>query len=89
MSLAKTDSRECCEPLVRSASGWIPYTQASNAEKIKGGLEIIRMLSGNLGKEMPVIIDNAESVIDYGEEGGMQLIRLYVKDTMTGSLEVL
>lgn len=88
-NLINGTTRECCEPLVRSASGWIPYTQASNAEKIKGGLEIIRMLADNLRKEMPVMIDNAESVIDYGEERGMQLIRLYVKDTMTGSLEVL
>ena len=80
--------RECCEPIVKARNGWIPYTQASNAERINGGIEIIRVLSAALDKRMPVIIDNAESVIDMETPDRMQLIRLYVKDTISGGLEV-
>ena len=80
--------RECCEPIVKARNGWIPYTQASNAERINGGIEIIRVLSDALDKRMPVMIDNAESVIDMETPDGMQLIRLYVKDTISGGLEV-
>ena len=80
--------RECCEPIVRSKNGWMPYTQASTAERIRGGLEIIRVLSNALVKEMPVVIDNAEAVLEFGNMGTMQLIKLYVKDTMSGELEI-
>lgn len=80
--------RECCEPIVKARNGWIPYTQASNAERINGGIEIIRVLSDALDKRMPVMIDNAESVIDMETPDGMQLIRLYVKDTISGDIEV-
>ena len=80
--------RECCEPIVKARNGWIPYTQASNAERINGGIEIIRVLSAALDKRMPVMIDNAESVIDMETPDRMQLIRLYVKDTISGGLEV-
>ena len=80
--------RECCEPIVKSKNGWMPYTQASTAERIRGGLEIIRVLSNALDKEMPVVIDNAEAVLEFGNMGTMQLIKLYVKDTMSGELEI-
>ena len=80
--------RECCEPIVKARNSWIPYTQASNAERINGGIEIIRVLSAALDKRMPVMIDNAESVIDMETPDRMQLIRLYVKDTISGGLEV-
>lgn len=80
--------RECCEPIVKSKNGWMPYTQASTAERIRGGLEIIRVLSNALNKEMPVVIDNAEAVLEFGNMGTMQLIKLYVKDTMSGELEI-
>lgn len=69
---------ETCETLVRTAGGgWIPFSSASNAEKINGGLEMVKALSGFWGKSMPVIIDNAESVIDVVNTGGQQ-IRLSV-----------
>lgn len=77
--------KELCEPLVETKSGWIPYTQASNAEKISGGLRIISMLSEHIGKEMPVVIDNAEAVIALPRIKS-QTIRLAVSDEKTGSM---
>ena len=79
--------RECCEPIVKAHNGWIPYSQASNAERINGGIEIIRVLSTALKKSMPIVIDNAESVISLREPDGLQLIALRVEDTATGGLE--
>ena len=77
--------KELCEPLVETRNGWIPYTQASNAEKISGGLRIISMLSDHIDKEMPVVIDNAEAVIALPRIKS-QTIRLAVSDEKTGSM---
>lgn len=54
--------RDVCKPLVRCSSGWIAYEQASTAEKINGGLEIINVLAEYFGFSLPIVIDNAEAV---------------------------
>lgn len=51
---------ECCEPLVYG----VPFACANSAGQIKAGLSIIKAMSVNLGVSMPIMIDNAESVLD-------------------------
>lgn len=69
--------RETCEARVRSASGWIDWSSASNAEKINGGLEIINVLSDHYGIHLPIVVDNAEAVCQLTETSSQQ-IRLRV-----------
>ncbi len=55
--------KEDCEVLVpRDDGALIPFTTANNAARINAGLEIINTLSHHWGIEMPVFVDNAESV---------------------------
>lgn len=55
--------KEECEVLVPSADGaLVPFTFASHAARINAGIEIISALSDHFGVEMPLFIDNAESV---------------------------
>jgi DNA repair exonuclease SbcCD ATPase subunit len=70
--------KEQCEVLIPSPTGnMIPYNMANNAAKINAGLEIIRKLDRYYGTDMPVIIDNAESITHLGIIYG-QIIRLVV-----------
>jgi hypothetical protein len=55
--------REDCEVLIPSPDGnLVPYTTANNGAKINAGLEIIATLSALWGLEMPIFVDNAESI---------------------------
>lgn len=55
--------KEECEVLVPSADGaLVPFTFANHAARINAGIEIIGALSDHFGVEMPLFIDNAESV---------------------------
>lgn len=50
---------ECCEVLC----GGVPYsTGLNNGARVNVGLDIIKTLSGHYGIELPVIVDNSESV---------------------------
>lgn len=40
----------------------VPYSDVNNAGKINAGLDVINTLSKNLDKQVPIFIDNAESV---------------------------
>ena len=55
--------KEECEALVPSTDGaLVPYAFANHAARINAGIEIISALSDHFGVEMPLFIDNAESV---------------------------
>lgn len=71
--------KECCEVLVPCAEGLIPFGTANNAGKINAGIEIIDALSNHCGVEMPLIVDNAESVTQLLETE-LQVIKLIVDE---------
>lgn len=55
--------KEDCEVMIPAEDGnLVPFTFANNAARINAGLEVINTLSHHWGIEMPVFIDNAESV---------------------------
>ncbi len=56
--------KEVCEVLVPTESGnLVPYSKTNDAAKLNAGLEIIDTLSKHWGVSMPVVVDNAESVV--------------------------
>jgi len=66
---------ETCEMTV----GGIPYHGGlNNAARINGGLDAISTLQRHWGLSLPVIVDNAESVVDLLSIPGCQMIRLVV-----------
>lgn len=71
---------ECCEVLVPSEDGaMVPYSTANHAARVNAGLEIVATIAEHFGREMPVIIDNAESVTRLIDTEG-QVIRLVVSE---------
>lgn len=72
--------RECCEVLVPSKEGLIPFNTANNAGRINAGIEIINAFSEHIGIQMPLIIDNAESVTKLLPSKN-QMIKLVVDET--------
>lgn len=72
--------KEECEVLVPAGDGrMVPFAFANNAARINAGLEIINTLSEYWDVNMPVFIDNAESVTKLIETG-IQTIRLVVSE---------
>ena len=72
--------KECCEALIPSPDGtMVEYKAANTAAKVNAGLEIIGVLSEHYGMNMPIIMDQAESVIK-PVCISQQLIRLIVAD---------
>ena len=69
--------KEGCEVMIPTDKGLIPFAAANNAAKINAGLEIIDTLSAYWGIQMPVFVDNAESVVSLGAITP-QVIRLIV-----------
>lgn len=70
--------KEVCEVLVPSENGnLIPYSKTNAAAKLNAGLEIINTLSQHWGLSMPVVVDNAESIVKL-KEIAPQVIRLVV-----------
>lgn len=53
---------ERCEALVGDDN--IEFFRANNAGKINAGIEIINAITKYVGIEMPLVVDNAESVVD-------------------------
>lgn len=71
---------ECCEVLVPSEDGaMVPYATANHAARVNAGLEIIATIAEHFGREMPVIVDNAESVTRLIDIKG-QVLRLVVSE---------
>lgn len=71
--------QDCCDVLCPTTSGLTPYDSANNAAQINAGIEIAAALGRHWGKTMPMIVDNAESVVDLIETEA-QTIRLVVSE---------
>lgn len=72
--------KEDCEVMIPTNNGkLVPFAFANNAARINAGLEIINTLSHHWGIEMPVFIDNAESVTRILQMD-TQVIRLVVSE---------
>lgn len=56
-----------------------PFRKLSAAEKVKAGLELVKVLSNQSGIIAPTFIDNAESILKYEVPAG-QLIECHVAD---------
>lgn len=79
-----SEIKEDCEALILCEEGYIPYTKANHAAKVRAGLEIISALSEFYHVEMPVFIDNAESITGSFPETAFQQIRLHAKENEKG-----
>lgn len=56
--------KECCDALIPSPDGtMVEYKSANTAAKINAGLEIISVLAEHYGMNLPVLVDQAESVV--------------------------
>ena len=56
--------KECCDALIPSPDGtMVEYKAANTAAKINAGLEIISVLGEHYGMNLPVLVDQAESVV--------------------------
>ena len=72
--------KDDCEVLIPGEGGrMVPYSFANNAARINAGLEIIGVLADHWNMEMPVFIDNAESVTHLARSW-TQTIRLVVSE---------
>ena len=72
--------KDDCEVLIPGDGGrLVPYSFANNAARINAGLEIIGILADHWDMEMPVFIDNAESVTHLAR-AWTQTIRLVVSE---------
>ena len=72
--------KDDCEVLIPGDGGrMVPYSFANNAARINAGLEIIGVLADHWDMEMPVFIDNAESVTHLARTW-TQTIRLVVSE---------
>ena len=70
---------ECCKVLVPGPGSLVRYESANNAAQINAGLEIIDTLAEHYGYSLPVVVDNAESVVRLTPIHA-QVIRLVVSD---------
>ena len=71
--------QDCCDVLCPTTSGLTPYDSANNAAQVNAGIEIAAALGRHWDQHMPIIIDNAESVVDLIETDA-QTIRLVVSE---------
>lgn len=71
--------KECCEVMVKSKEGLVPFHLANNAGRINSGIEFIEVFSKHENQRMPLIIDNIESVTRLAHTDS-QLIELKVDE---------
>lgn len=71
--------QDCCDVLCPTTSGLTPYDSANNAAQVNAGIEIAAALGRHWGQTMPIIVDNAESVVDLIDTDA-QTIRLVVSE---------
>lgn len=69
--------KECCICEVNTNGSYVEFNSANNAGKINAGLEIINILNQHYKINLPVIIDNRESVVEIIETKN-QIINLVV-----------
>lgn len=70
---------DCCDVLCPTSSGLTPYDSANNAAQVQAGAEIAAALGEHWGVTMPMIVDNAESIVGPIRTGA-QTIRLVVSE---------
>lgn len=74
---------DICDVLVPAAnSALVPFADANKAAKVNAGIELIQALGEHYGIEMPIFVDNAES-ISHIIPTNQQLIRLIVSEADT------
>lgn len=66
----------------------VPYGSLNSAAKINAGLDVIKSLSEHYGKQIPVFVDNAESINDIADTNS-QLITLSVNKLKNLKIENL
>lgn len=64
---------DCCE----AAYDGVPYGSLNNGMRINLGVDVIRTISEHYGLRVPLVVDNAESVVEL-LDAGTQVIRLVV-----------
>ena len=73
--------KEACVMQINTNGSYVDYSDANNAAKIIGGLDVIDALSGLYEVEAPIFLDNAEAIDSYNTpEMNAQLILLEVSD---------
>ena len=73
--------KETCTMQVNTNGSYVDYSDANNAAKILGGLDVIKALSALYGVTAPIFLDNAEAIDSYNTpEMDAQLILLEVSD---------
>lgn len=71
---------DTCEVLVPTDSGaYVPFSDANKAARLNAGIEIISVIGRFYGIELPIFVDNAESV-SHIVPTECQLIRLVVSE---------
>lgn len=76
-------TEDICSVLVPSANGaLVPFSDANKAARVNAGIELIEALGKYYGVQMPVFIDNAESISQIIPTQ-QQLIRLIVSENDT------
>ena len=79
-----------CEALIPSADGaMVPYALANNAARINAGIEIIGTISRHLGIELPLFIDNAESVTHVADTSAQKILLVVSEKDKSLRAEVL
>lgn len=66
---------EVCDVMVNG----VPYSDVNNAGKINAGLDVINTLSKHFEKQVPIFVDNAESVNKLIDTDS-QIVKLYVSN---------
>ena len=80
--------KECCEPLIPNEAGvMVEYKSANTAAKVNAGIEIINVLAEHYNINLPVIVDQAESICKVADTE-RQLIRLIVSAPDTDELRI-
>lgn len=64
---------DCCE----ATYDGVPYGSLNNGMRINIGIDVIRTVSDHYGLRVPLVVDNAESVVEL-LDAGTQVIRLVV-----------
>lgn len=69
--------KPCCSVLVRDSKALVPFSSANTAGQINTGIKIMSVLSKHYDVQLPIVIDRAESVVDF-EPTDSQMIKLVV-----------
>ena len=73
--------KDTCVMQINTNGSYVDYSDANNAAKILGGLDVIKALSTLYGVTAPIFLDNAEAIDSYNTpEMDAQLILLEVSD---------